>query len=146
MPLRAFALFLLGLCFCAQVQADEGFSGSYRLDCRTIQSEPSAVKWLKTECERGKDAPTLRIEPGEVSGSWIVTWLGASEDGRTESLTWRQSAVDGMECVSAPFVAICKAPTNKAVFGQLVGDGVRSNTGLLLVGQGLIADVIKVNK
>ena len=51
-----------------------------------------------------------------------------------------------MECVSAPFVAICKVPTNKAVFGQLVGDGVRSNTGLLLVGQGLIADVIKVNK
>ena len=118
------------------------------MDCSTIQSEPSAVERLKAECARRQGAPTLRIEPDEAPGTWTVTELDglALGDSGTRSSKWQQSTVDGMACVSAPFVAICKVPINKAVFRQLAGEDVRSQTGLLLVGQGLMADVIKVNK
>ncbi|MPT04708.1 MAG: hypothetical protein E2582_10840 [Delftia sp.] len=116
--------------------------GDYRMDCQSIRASAEMAPALQQACENQAGKPSVRIRQDD-SGNWSVLDLAGlplSPHGE-----WKLTVDEGNACINAPFLAVCRVSLNTPVFKNLnAGVPISSSTGYVLLTQGLIADLIKV--
>lgn len=116
--------------------------GSYASDCDYIPRGGPLTGDGKQFCEGLHGKPLLVVQLDE-KGRWLVSDLAAHDKSPK---VWKRASLRNYECLSGPMSALCKVPPNQPVFEQILPASVVSRSGYLLLSDGLVLDMTKVEK